>query len=175
MYNPFRRTYSSQELAQFKFLTKTPLFSKLSNDELSYFLPFLYPREYKQDEVIFFRGDPSQALYIVRSGIIGLSIDVAERIEPLSQRKANQSLGENALIENSKRLHNAVVQSEKVELVVIPQANLLEVFRQKDSIKAKMYEALALHFNAFLNDMFYAYRTNEGFFELSQAFSRRNV
>jgi CRP-like cAMP-binding protein len=172
MYNPFRRTYSSQELAQFKFLTRTQLFSKLNNDELSYFLPFLYPREYKQDEVIFFRGDPSQALYIIKSGIVNISIDVGQRMEPLTQRKAHQSLGENTLVVNTKRLHNAVVYSEKAELVVIPQANLLEVFERKDAVKAKMYEALSIHFNTILSDLFYAYRTNEGFFELSQAYSK---
>jgi len=173
MYNPFRRTYSSQELAQFKFLAKTPLFSKLSNDELSYFLPFLFPREYKKDEVIYFRGDPSQALYIIKTGVVSTSIDIGERMEPLSQRRAHQSLGENSLIQHTKRIHNAIVQSEFAELVVIPQSNLLEVFERKDSIKAKMYEALALHLNVLLDDVFYAYRNNEGFFELSQAYTRR--
>ena len=30
------------------------------------FVPYLYPRKYKKDEVVFFRDDPSQALYIVK-------------------------------------------------------------------------------------------------------------
>jgi CRP/FNR family transcriptional regulator, cyclic AMP receptor protein len=174
MYNPFRKAYSSEELSQFRLLNKAALLSKLSNDELSYFLPFLFPREYKQHEVVFFRGDPSQALYLIRSGVVALSLDVGTKTEPLSQRRAFQTLGENALLADSQRVYNAIVSSERAEIVVIPQANILEIFDQKPIIKAKMLEALAIHFNLFLTDLFYAYRSHEGFFELAQAYTVRN-
>lgn len=173
MFNPFRRTYSQDELTWFRFLSKCPLLAALSPDELSYFLPFLYPRDYKQDEVVFFRNDPSQALYIIRTGVVSVSIDVGERLEPLTQKRAFQALGENACLPDTKRVYNAIVASESAEIIVIPQANLLEIFDRNEGIRAKVNQALATQFNQFMADLFYAYRSQEGFFELSQAYTIR--
>ena len=66
MWNPFARKYSSQDKILMNFLRKMLLFSCLTDEELMVFLPNLYTRNYSKDEIVFFRNDPSQALYIVK-------------------------------------------------------------------------------------------------------------
>ena len=65
MKNPFRKTYSPAERETFAFLGKVKFFKHLNFEEMSRFLPAIHQRKYVQDEVVFFRNDPSQALYIL--------------------------------------------------------------------------------------------------------------
>jgi CRP/FNR family transcriptional regulator, cyclic AMP receptor protein len=173
MLNPFRRSYSTDELNLCRFLNKCSLFEDLNNDELVNFLPYMFLREYKQNEVVFFREDPSQALYVVKSGTVGLTIDVDKKLEYLTTLRTFSSLGDNSLIANTKRIYNAIVTSELCELYVIPQANILEVFERNAEIKAKMYHSLSLGYNRFIYDMFRAYKSSFGFFDLGQIYSNR--
>ncbi|MES2388327.1 MAG: cyclic nucleotide-binding domain-containing protein [Bacteroidota bacterium] len=172
MLNPFRRSYTAEELNLCRFLTKCKLFEDLSNDELIHFLPYMYLREYKPDEVVFFRDDPSQALYVVKSGTIGLSIDVGQKLEYLTTVRTFSSLGDNSLIPNTKRIYNAIVNgSDSCELYVIPQANILDIFERHAEIKAKMNAALSSGYNRFIYDMFKAYKSSLGFFDVRQIYS----
>lgn len=168
MLNPFRRTYQSDELSQFRFLTGCPLFEELNNDELYLFLPHLYVRSYAQNEVVFFRGDPSQALYIVKNGLVELSIDVHDKIEHLNSTKVGESFGNNSLVTNTVRLYNASVVSDVCELYVLPQVNLQDIFESNPGVKAKLLEANNRLYYNYLKDLMRCYRQNFGFFELSQ-------
>ena len=66
MINPFSRTFNESELEIFQFLSQVSFFEKLKNIEMARFLPAIHQRKYLKDEVIFFRGDPSQAFYIIK-------------------------------------------------------------------------------------------------------------
>ena len=55
------------------FLNTIALFSGLSQTEVERIKPYFYPRKFRRGEVIFLKGDPCQALYIVRSGQVKLS------------------------------------------------------------------------------------------------------
>ena len=173
MLNPFRRSYSTEELNLCRFLNKCKLFEDLTNDELVNFLPYMYLREYKQDEVVFFRDDPSQALYVVKSGTVGLSIDVGQKLEFLTTVRTFSSLGDNCLLANTKRIYNAIVTSDSCELYVIPQANISEVLERHPEIKGKMYQALSVGYNRFIYDMFKAYKSSLGFFDVRQIYTGR--
>ena len=56
-----------------EFLNTTVLFSGLSQAEVEQIKPHFYPRKFRRREIIFLKGDPCQALYIVRSGQVKLS------------------------------------------------------------------------------------------------------
>ncbi len=172
MLNPFRKSYSADELDTFRFLTKCKLFADLTHDELYLFLPYLYLREYKENEVVFFRDDPSQALYVVKSGKVSLSVDLRDKTEFLTTALQMNSFGDNALVPRSKRIYNAVVTSEIAELYVIPQANLLATFERYPVIKAKMYAALSMSYNQYMVNLFKAYKSSFGFFDLSSAYNQ---
>lgn len=170
MLNPFRKSYTSDELDVLRFLGKCKLFESLSQDELYLFLPYLYLRTYKENEVVFFRDDPSQAVYIMKSGSVALSIDMREKTEFLTTVKTMHTFGDNALVPRAKRLYNAVVTSETAEIYVLPQANLHSTFERYPAIKGKMYQALSTSYNQYMVNLFKAYKSSFGFFELSSAY-----
>jgi CRP/FNR family transcriptional regulator, cyclic AMP receptor protein len=87
----------------------------------------MYLRSFNQDEVVFFRGDPSYALYVVKNGRVSLRIDINDKFEELLQIKPGQMFGDNTLIKDTKRIYTSVVISEKAEFYVIPQAHLLDI------------------------------------------------
>ncbi len=172
MKNPFKKSFSYDELNFFRFLSKVETFKYLSNNELYQIIPYLHLRTYKREEVVFFRGDPSQALYIVKSGKVSLNIDIGEKFEILLTLTSGSAFGDNSLLENSDRIYNAIVESETCELYVFPRINILELFKQKVEIKAKMLQSLAESYNEYNQRLYKSYKSSFGFFELSNAFDK---
>lgn len=170
MINPFKKSYSKEEINTFRFLNRIKLFSLLNHDELFEFVPFLYPRKYKSGEVIFFRGDPSQALYIVKRGTISLKIDVQDRFDKIMEVKPGQAFGDNTLLDNTKRLYTAVTSSETATILVIPQVNIHNIFEGDDKIKSKMLTSLAELYNHYTSNLFKAYKSSFGFFDIADAY-----
>lgn len=170
MFNPFKRTYTQDEQEYFDFLGKNKLFEQLTKKEMSYFLPYLHLRKYQKNEVVFFRNDPSQALYIVKSGEIGLKLDVKDRFETIMTIQTPITLGNNALLKNAHRIYNAIVISNQASLYVIPQVNILGIFERFPEIKAKMLESLAEIYYDNFNNLFISYQATHGFFELEEMF-----
>ncbi len=168
MRNPFQRSYSPEELGIFNFLTEVRLFHGLDNEQKSLFLPYLYLRKYKQEEVVFFRGDPAHALYVLKQGTVELVLDVDQVFEKLGVVGSKQSFGNNALIEGTKRLYSAVVQSGEAELYVIPHVNINDIFREKCKVQAAMFGALATMYEEHVGDLYESYRSSKGFFSLDR-------
>jgi CRP-like cAMP-binding protein len=171
MLNPFKKSYTPKELNLLRFLSRIKLFERLNYEELSLITPYLYLREYKYDEAVFFRGDPSNALYIIKSGRIGLNVDIVDRLENLQVIKSGTAFGENSILENSVRIYNAIVESETADIYVIPKINIQEIFKDNTRIQAKMMYSLAESFNEIYANLFKTYRTSKGFFNLAQIFS----
>lgn len=169
----FRRSFSSEELEKARLLTRFRLFEDLSTQEAVYLIPFLFLREYRQDEVVYFREDPSQALYLIKSGYVALSLDLDERMEHLATRKPYESFGDNALLPATKRINNAIVSSEKAEIFVVPQANLLTVLDRHPAMKAKVHSAMCTIYNEYVSELYKTYRANQGFFDLSEVHFRK--
>lgn len=168
--NPFKRTYTASELEYIHFLSQSKLFEKLNRKEMLLFLPYMHLRTYKLNEVVFFRNDPSRALYLIRKGEITLKLDVGDHFETITRLSDNASIGNNCLIKDSRRIFNAIVSSPICELYVIPQVNILAVFESRSSIKAKMIESfgelMSDNFNAILG----TYQSSHGFFDLEEMF-----
>jgi len=172
--NPFKKSYSNRELVLFRFLKSISLFEQLNFDQLAHFVPFMHLRVYKENEVVFFRGDPSQALYLLHKGEISLSIDIKDRFETIGNFEGGKSFGDNALVHESNRIYNAIVSSEKAQIYVIPQINLFEIFDHYPKIKAKVFESYVSQQNQFMSKLFSAYKSNFGFFDLGDAYGKIN-
>lgn len=170
MYNPFKKRYSKDELEIFSFLSNIKQFEKLNHDELALFLPYMYLRKYKQNEVVFFSGDPSHALYIVKSGVISMNIDIKGNTEELAKVYAGNSFGDNAFIEGSKRIYNTLVISEQADLYVIPQINIFEILDNHPEIKGKIMASIAELYNQYTDNVFKEYKSNFGFFQLGSVY-----
>ena len=170
MINLFSKSYTEKEINFFRFLSRMKLFEKLTYKEMSLLHPFFYLREYKMDEVVFFRNDPSNALYLVKSGKVSLCLDMKEGFENLLIIKAGTVFGENAFLKQAIRQFNAIVTSEKSELYVIPKVNLDDTLEGHSKIKSKMLESLAEIYNDFQMNLFKGYKSSHGLFDLSQVF-----
>ena len=172
--NPFKRTYSSEDINLFRFLAKMKLFESLTYEELYEFVPHMYLRSYKLDEIVFFRKDPSNALYVIKNGQISLNIDVNGKFEPLTSIRSGEAFGDNALLPGARRIYTSVVVSESADLYVIPQMNIEEIFDSEPRLKAKMMTSFAELYNIYTTNLFKAYRSNYGFFDLAQAYSKED-
>jgi CRP-like cAMP-binding protein len=172
MINPFKKTYSIKELNLFRSLSKVKPFEHLNYEQMALFLPYLHLRQYKNEEVVFFRNDPSNAFYIVKSGKVSLNIDVNNQFEVLMVLKAGGFFGHNAFLETSNRLYTAIVTSEVSELYVLPKVNIMEIFESRVQIKAKMMASISELYNDFNKNIFDAYRSSFGFFNLADTFKK---
>lgn len=170
MINPFKKSHTTSELNIFRFLAQIKLFETLSHEEMAFFLPYLYLRTYKEGEAVFFRNDPSHALYIVKKGIINLNIDIHDKFEVLGILKTGSAFGDNSLLKNTRRIYSAITESEMADLYVVPQVNILEIFNLHPLIKAKMLNSLAEMYNEYTVNLFKAYKSSFGFFNLGEAY-----
>ena len=174
MINPFSKTFSSSELETFQFLSQIRFFEKLKNVEMSRFLSAIHYRKYAKDEVIFFRGDPSHAFYVVKSGLVNLTLDIKDDFEVIKEVRKMEAFGENSLLENTKRIYTAVVYSEQAELLVIPHFAIHEIFDNNPKTKAKMMTSLAEFYNENNIRLFKSYKSSFGFFNLGEMFDTSN-
>lgn len=170
--NPFSKTYSGEEKNFFRFLRGSRLFADLSDNELATVVPNIFERRYIKDEVVFFREDPAQALYIIKSGQVHLSLDIEDSFESLSRLGTQDYFGEEAFFDDTFRVYNAICQSEQTELYVIPTLSLIEIFENDTRTKSKVMSALAKTYLMRNSRLFKSYRESFGFFDLSQAYVR---
>lgn len=167
----FRKTYSGKELILINFLRKNRLFEKLTDDELVRFLPYLYLRKYNQNEVVFFTNDPSNAVYIVKTGIVTLNLELKNSFEKLMALRQGKLFGDNGVLSNTKRLYTAIVETEDTEIYVIPKGNLIEIMEDHPEIQAKIMTAFAETYNEYTSNLFKVYKASLGFFDLSTVYT----
>jgi CRP-like cAMP-binding protein len=170
VFNIFRKTYSDEEKQILNFLGGNALLGRLSDEELNHIAPHLFLRTYQQDEVVFFANDPSQALYIVKSGSVSISLEINNHFEELLTLQSGQLFGENVVLESTKRLYSAIVTSENAEINVIPKINLIEVMDNNPTIKAKIMTSFGENQDKFLRKLFNEYKSSLGFFELANVY-----
>ena len=171
MFKFFKKSYSEKELHLFDFLRKSRLFEKLLDDELAHFTPFLYKREYHSNEVVFFTNDPSQAIYIIKSGIVTLNLELGEGFEKLMTLRSGRLFGDNAVLADTKRIYTAIVMTDDAELYVIPKANLNEIMDNHPAIRAKIMTAFGEIYDEYMANLFKTYKSSIGFFDLHKVYS----
>lgn len=170
MFKLFNKTYSEKEMTTFRFLSKNKLFDTLTNEELAEFLPVIHKREYKENEVVFFAKDPSNALYIIKNGIVSLNLDIKGDFERLIVLRNGRIFGDNVILEHSKRIYTAIVTSETAELWVIPRINLEEIMDNDVQIKAKLMTAIAREYDEYMQNLFKGYKDAYGFFNINMIY-----
>ena len=166
----FGTSYTDEEIRMMNFLKRVRLFENLTDREIHHFLSDTYERLYTLDEVVFFSGDPSQALYIVKSGMVTLNIDVKGNFEKIHTLRAGNAFGDNSLLVNSKRIYSAIISTEQAELYIIPQGHLLEVMDNHKRIQSKIMTTYAQIYNDYTASLFRAYQKSMGFLDLHELY-----
>lgn len=109
----------NQHLERVLLLTKVPLFSYLRTDQLNRLAPLLEPVAWPKGARIFDMGDMGLEFYIITEGRIGISVDPdpSQHIF-INELKADDSLGEMALIDNEPRSATAHVLEDTQALAL---------------------------------------------------------
>lgn len=172
MINPFGKKFSVRETELFDFLRRINLFSELTNKELIHFIPYLFERQYNENEVVFFSNDPSHALYIIRSGTVSLNVDINDQTEILTEISSNEMFGINCLVKGSFRRSNAIVSSETAKMYVIPVDSLFKIMDDHTDIKVKLLTQLSYYYEQTLSKLFRNYQTSFGLFNLGDIYKK---
>ena len=168
----FTRKYTEEEQSFFEFLRMNKIFNQLTDKELEKIKPLLYLRTYKENEAVFFVKDPSQAVYIVKTGKVSLTLDLTDGEEKLTSLRRGNIFGQNGIVENKHRNYNAIAKSEDTEIYVLPQQELLELFESDINLKAKVMTAFMSHYASYISKIFSTFRDNLGFFSINQVYNK---
>ncbi len=118
------------------FLRTVPIFEEMPGQELRRVAEMLTSVDVAAGEVIFKKGDPGDALYIVRRGAVSIRDGAIE----LSLAKAGDFFGELALLDNEPRSADAIVPpNEGAALARLHGADFRELMARRPQIQERIY------------------------------------
>src|SRR5437588_957141 len=114
-----RRVMASSTRAEPELLAQVGLFSDLTTAELVGLASLMRPRPYAKDEVIYLRGDPVTAFYVIASGKVKIALTSPDGKELILRRLGPGGFhGELALLDDEPRSADAVATEASVQLVL---------------------------------------------------------
>jgi len=119
------------------------LFADVSSEDLAELGSTARVRSYPRRQIVFSRGDPSDALIVVLHGrvqIIVRSVDGGELI--LAMLGPGDLLGEPSLVDGGARSADAQTQDE-ARLLILPREAVLALARQDAGVAMKMLAAVS--------------------------------
>ncbi|MBV9328530.1 MAG: Crp/Fnr family transcriptional regulator [Chloroflexi bacterium] len=114
-----RRSSAQAVRADPELLGRVGLFADLSSAELIGLAALMRPRAYARDEVIYLRGDPGTAFYVIASGRVKIALTSPEGKELILRRLGPGDFhGELALLDDEPRSADAVATEPSTLLVL---------------------------------------------------------
>src|SRR3954471_266805 len=105
--------------AEPELLARVGLFADLTTAELVGLAALMRPRPYAKDEVIYLRGDPGTAFYVIATGRVKIALTSPEGKELILRRLGPGGFhGEIALLDDEPRSADAVATDASVQLVL---------------------------------------------------------
>jgi CRP/FNR family transcriptional regulator, cyclic AMP receptor protein len=123
------------------FLTQSPLFRNLDEMERAQILIIGDVRSYSAGDVLFREGDPGDGLYLIVKGSVRISKMSITGEEALAVLEPPAFLGEMALIDESPRAADGIVNEDSV-LFFIPLPGLRALIEAQHGIALKLLYAL---------------------------------
>ena len=110
---------ASSTRAEPELLAQVGLFGDLTTAELVGLASLMRPRPYAKDEVIYLRGDPGTAFYVIASGKVKIALTSPDGKELILRRLGPGGFhGELALLDDEPRSADAVATEASVLLVL---------------------------------------------------------
>lgn len=126
-----------------EYLSTIPLFSSLSPTHLTEISQSLLVIDKKKDEIIFKKGEPSDAIYIIQKGSVAISILAFNGEDMiLSVLKNKDMFGELTLFEHTERTATAVAL-KKTHLLKMSRETFIHFLKQHPEIAIKMLSILS--------------------------------
>lgn len=118
-------------------LSKVPIFSKLSPNEISEIIPLLYSKKFEMGEMISRKGDLANTMYFILRGVVEIQLE-----HKSIQLSTGDFFGEIALIEKKARQNNITALSICKMLLI--DAKDFEILLKRNATIAKSIHSVAL-------------------------------
>ncbi len=125
------------------FLSGMPIFSALSDDDISRLLAQLIPTQHPFGETITSQGSRCEGLYLILSGTVRLFMHENGKEISLGLRKSGDSFAETNVLRDSP-LDCTVRAAARCEILKIPRVALVELWRQNPKIEEYMIRFAAV-------------------------------
>jgi CRP/FNR family transcriptional regulator, cyclic AMP receptor protein len=123
-------------------LTRVPLFSELSTQELERISKVAVPRSFEKGVRVFHEGDSSDACYIVRTGDLRVTREHSDgRAIALATLGPGDIFGELAMLDGGTRSANVDALADS-ELLALPAADVRRLLSEHPEIAVKLIVAL---------------------------------
>ena len=127
-------------LEQFR---SVPLFESLDDAAARDLCDLLKTLDCRQSTVLFHAGDAGDAMYLIESGSVRISVPTADEQElTLAEMRAGDFFGEIALLDGQPRSANAIAMEDS-RLAVLSRADFLAFFNAKPQVAVEMLGAVA--------------------------------
>ena len=138
------------------FLTKVPIFSNLSPEQLQSLPDKLQRRHYHRREVIFHQDDPADRIHIIVAGTVKISITSEDgRERDIALFQPSDCFGEMALLDGSNRSATATAL-EETETMALYQQDFLDYLGENPEVASEVNSLLIQRLrnsNEMLGDM----------------------
>lgn len=123
-------------------LRSVPLFSSLDDEATSELRSLLEVRDVQRSTPLFRSGDSGNAMFLIESGRVRISVKDADGSEvTLAELARGDFFGEMAIIDGKARSADATV-IEDARLAVLSRENFLSFVRRKPDVALKMLSAI---------------------------------
>jgi CRP/FNR family transcriptional regulator, cyclic AMP receptor protein len=126
-----------------QFLSRTPLFAKLSAQECSMLAVYLEAKLLPKTHSLFQQGDFGDAMYIVKTGVLEIYKNDVFGSVRVAEVRPGGLVGEMALVENKPRSAN-VRASEDSKLMVLSRSAYADLKKVHPQVATKFQDELLL-------------------------------
>lgn len=138
------------------YLRQVPIFCMLEPEHLTILAEMTHPQHYRKGQMIFYRGDPGNAMYVLLSGSVKLTLPSEAGSEVLvAVLRPHEHFGELAVLDGRPRYVTAVA-AEAAEVLAIYRDKLLGFLREHAEASLQVALSLSLrlrHITELLADM----------------------
>lgn len=120
-----------------------PIFQDLTSRELKHLCRLIYERSYQSGEYLFEKGQPGTAMFIIKSGMVKVTVPGSEGEADLATIMPEDFLGELALLDDTPRSASARAE-EKTEALAFFREDLNELAETRPGIAVKIMKGLAV-------------------------------
>ena len=124
-------------------LARCPLFAGLGHDDLIGLAREMRTRRFRRGEVLFHQGDPGEALFVVTTGAVKISLPSEEGDEAIiATVNAGDFFGELALLDGAPRSATATAL-EPTETLALARGRFRELIASEPALRDALLAALA--------------------------------
>ncbi|MFQ5630752.1 MAG: cyclic nucleotide-binding domain-containing protein [bacterium] len=141
--NVFKKQYSTEDdiISTMRII---PLFHDMAVQELKEFRKIIHRRVFKENEPIFWEGEPGVGMYIVKAGSVGIYKITSDRgKKEIAVLNPGEFFGELALLDESPRSATCIAK-ENSEIIGLFRPDLFNIIAKKPRLGNKFLLQLAV-------------------------------